>query len=161
MQNTCFGPAVLIAKRWLYSQLLDPFLWPDICTELLMAYVFIENKSYDQPIQPQTAFLRFLEVLRITNWRSHLLILNFNDELKDSQIADMENNFQSDRDSYPPLSIITSCDTKKNSMWSKFAPSAEILARVKILSNYTIQLFEENMASNVFRTKVSEAIAPI
>lgn len=82
MNNTCFGPAVLIAKRWLYSQLLDPFLWPDICTELLMAYVFIENKSYDQPIQPQMAFLRFLELLRTTDWRSHLFILDFNDELK-------------------------------------------------------------------------------
>ncbi len=82
MNSTCFGPAVLIAKRWLYSQLLDTFLWPDICTELLMAYVFMENKSYDHSIQPQMAFMRFLHLLRSTDWRSHLFILHFNEELK-------------------------------------------------------------------------------
>lgn len=47
-----------------------------------MAYVFIENKSYDQPIQPQMGFCRFLELIRTTDWRSHLVILDFNDELK-------------------------------------------------------------------------------
>ncbi|KAJ6634925.1 Nucleolar protein 6 [Pseudolycoriella hygida] len=154
LKNPCYGPAVLIAKRWLYSQLIDPFLWPDICTELLMAYVFIENKSYDQPLQPQFAFIRFLELLRTTDWRSHLVILDFSEELKDTQISEMENNFKSDRNSYPPLSIITSYDTKKNSMWSKLAPTVEVLTRVTILSNHTIQLFEENMLSDVFRTKM-------
>lgn len=137
-----------------------------------MAYVFIENKSYDQPNQPQMAFLRFLELLRTTDWRSHLFILDFNEELKGltkqitidietktfifsgSQITEIENNFINDRDSFPPLSIITSCDTKKNSMWSKLAPSVEILARVTVLSTHTIELFEENRLSNVFRTKV-------
>lgn len=139
-----------------------------------MAYVFMENKSYDQPIQPQMGFFRFLELLRTTDWRSHLFILDFNDELKglsvrwqyqcittlinfslsDTQRTEMENNFKSDRDSYPPLSIITSYDTKKNSMWTKFAPSIEILAHVTILSNHTIQLVEENMLNDVFRTKV-------
>lgn len=81
LDHTAYGPAVLIAKRWFYSQLLDPFLWPDICTELLMAYVFLVNKSFDPPQQPQMAFLRFLELLRSTNWASHLFILNFSDEL--------------------------------------------------------------------------------
>ncbi|KAG4066138.1 hypothetical protein HA402_010340 [Bradysia odoriphaga] len=154
LNNTCFGPAVLIAKRWLYSQLLDPFLWPDICTELLMAYVFMENKSFDQPTQPQMAFLRLLELFRSTDWRSHLFILDFSEELTDSQITEMENRFISDRHSYPPLSIITSYDTKKNSMWSKSAPNVEILSRVAVLAGHTIQLFEENLLSNVFRTKL-------
>lgn len=45
-------------------------------------------------------------------------------------------------------------------MWSKSAPSVEILARATILSNHTTKLFEENMLSNVFRTKVSNAIDP-
>lgn len=67
----------------------------------------------------------------------------------------MENNFKSDRDSFPPLSIITSYDTKKNAMWTKLAPSVEILAHVTILSNHTIQLIEENMLNDVFRTKVN------
>lgn len=53
-----FGPTVAIAKRWLYSQLIDSYLWPDECTELLIAEMFLKNYPMEASFQPQTGFLR-------------------------------------------------------------------------------------------------------
>lgn len=80
-QHTSFGPAVLIAKRWLFSQLLNPYLWPDECTELLMAYVYMQTNSVATPTQPQAAFFRLLHLLATNDWDKDMVLLNFNDIL--------------------------------------------------------------------------------
>lgn len=53
-----FGPSVAMAKRWLYSQLIDNYLWPDECTELIIAEMFLKNFPMEPPTSPQTAFFR-------------------------------------------------------------------------------------------------------
>jgi U3 small nucleolar RNA-associated protein 22 len=53
-----YGPTVAIAKRWLYSQLIDSYLWPDECTELIIADMFIKNYPLEACLQPQTGFIR-------------------------------------------------------------------------------------------------------
>lgn len=53
-----YGPTVAIAKRWLYSQMIDSYLWPDECTELLIAEMFLKNHPMEPSCQPQTGFLR-------------------------------------------------------------------------------------------------------
>lgn len=57
-QYPSFGPTVAIAKRWLYSQLIDSHLWPDECTELIVAEMFLKGYPMSPAIQPQTGFIR-------------------------------------------------------------------------------------------------------
>lgn len=80
-QYSSFGPAVAIAKRWIYSQMLDQCLWPDICTELLMASLYLRKYPYPPPFQPQTGYLRFLDFLATTDWKTELVIVNFNNDI--------------------------------------------------------------------------------
>lgn len=76
-----FGPAVMIAKRWLYSQLIDPGLWPDECTELLIASQYMKMGAQANTCQPQTGFFRFLHLLANTDWQTEMVVLQFNEEL--------------------------------------------------------------------------------
>lgn len=80
-QFPSFGPAVCLAKRWIYQQNFDSFLWPDECTELLMASLYTRPEPYCQPIQSQVGFFRFLRLLADTNWLTEMILVNFNDEI--------------------------------------------------------------------------------
>jgi U3 small nucleolar RNA-associated protein 22 len=53
-----FGPTAAIAKRWLYSQMIDSHLWPDECTELVLAEMFLKGFPMEASFQPQTGFIR-------------------------------------------------------------------------------------------------------
>lgn len=145
-QNLSFGPTVLLAKRWLYSQLIDPFLFDDTCTELLVAHQFYNAIASNPPIQPQTAFIRFLHMLAHTNWNTELILLNFNNDLSREYVEKLEMDFISTRSAFPPLCIITSMsETDKHIIWSKNAPSVEILARITLLARHAIKLIEQTM----------------
>lgn len=145
-QHSSFGPTVLLAKRWLYSQLIDSYLFADICTELLVAHQFCNSKAYEPPTQPQTAFIRFLHTLASTNWNTELILLNFNDDLSQTYVEKLETTFISDRSSFPPLTIITSNgETDKHTVWSKKVPSVEILARVTLLARHALKLVQQNI----------------
>lgn len=52
---------------------------------------------------------------------------------------ELEAKFAAERDSYPPLAIITSFDTKKDCIWSKQSPSPHILARVILLARFALR----------------------
>lgn len=137
---------MLLAKRWLNSQLIDPFLFDDTCTELLVAHQYYNAIASDPPTQPQTAFIRFLHMLAHTNWSTELILLNFNDDLSREYIEKLEMDFISTRSAFPPLSIITSMgETDKHVVWTKDSPSVEILARVTLLARHAIKLIEKTI----------------
>lgn len=79
--NSSYGPTVIITKRWLYSQLIDDGLWPDACTELLIAYMFLNPLIYNKTNNPQLGFIKFLRFLVEANWMHEAFIINFNDNL--------------------------------------------------------------------------------
>lgn len=144
-QHSSFGPTVLIAKRWLYSQLLDQSLWPDECTEMLVAYQYLYSKV-NAPHQPQTGFFRFLHMLAYTNWKTDLVILNFNDDISAEAVSKLETKFIAERDSFPPLCVATSCgDSDKHIVWTKKVPTVEVLARVTLLARHAINLVQSNL----------------
>lgn len=154
-QHSAFGPTVLLAKRWLYSQMIDSHLFNDTCTELLIAHQFFNNSGYASPTQPQTAFIRFLYTLAHTNWNAEMVLLNFNDDMTRSYIEKLELSFVSDRSLFPPLCIITSTgDTDKHIVWSKKNPSIEILARITLLARHTIKRIQQT----IFKEFVSETM---
>lgn len=145
-QHQSFGPTVLLAKRWLYSQLIDPFLFDDTCTELLVAHQYYNTIAVDSATQPQTAFIRFLHMLAHTNWNTELVLLNFNNDLSREYIEKLEMEFVSSRNAFPPLCIITSTgEIDKHTIWSKKTPSVEILARVTLLARHAIKLIQKTI----------------
>ncbi|XP_055607721.1 nucleolar protein 6 [Uranotaenia lowii] len=144
-----FGSVAAMAKRWLCSQLIDSHLWPDECTELLVASLYLRQ---DPTIQPQAGFLRFLEYLANTDWSKELVLLNFNDEIPEEKVEELEKQFIEARESFPPLAIITSCDADKFGLFSKRAPSPEVLNRVTMLAQIVIEKMENNF--NTVRNKV-------
>lgn len=77
-----FGPTVMIAKRWLYSQLIDDGQWPEECTELLIASQFLKTAAKFISNAPQMAFIRFLHLLANTDWKSELVLVNFNNAME-------------------------------------------------------------------------------
>lgn len=151
-QHPSFGPTVAIAKRWLYSQMIDSFLWPDECTELIVAEMILKNVPMASPLQPQTGFLRFLHQLANINPENDMILVNFNDELTSEQIEELENNFQKNRKKFPPLFIATSCDFQNYGIWSTRAPSLNIVHRVKMLAQHSISIVAENF------TKLTTAV---
>lgn len=80
-QYSSFGPTVMIAKRWIYSQLLDSELWSDECTELMIASQFLKMGAVPPSHQPHTGFLRFLDLLAYTDWNVEMILVNFNNEM--------------------------------------------------------------------------------
>lgn len=145
-QHPSFGPTVLLAKRWLYSQLIDPFLFDDICTELLVAHQYYNSIASDAPTQPQTAFIRFLHMLAHTNWSTELILLNFNNDLSREYTEKLEMEYVSTRSAFPPLCIVTSTgETDKHTIWSKQTPSVEVLARVILLARHAIRLIQQSI----------------
>lgn len=61
-QHASFGATVSIAKRWLNAQMIDSALWPEECTELLIADMFVKENPMIAASQPQTGFFRFVLV---------------------------------------------------------------------------------------------------
>ena len=143
-QFPSFGPTVAIAKRWLYSQMIDSFLWPDVCTELIVAEMILKKIPMSSPLQPQTGFIRFLHQLVNLSPETEMIVVNFNDEIQDEQIEELETNFQKNRKKFPPLFIVTSCDYQNHGLWTSRAPSVNILQRVKMLAEYSISIIAEN-----------------
>lgn len=144
-QFPCFGPTVAIAKRWLYSQMIDSFMWPDECTELIVAEMIIKNIPMSPALQPQTGFFRFLHQLANFNPEQEMVVVNFNDEISSEQIEELESKFQKARKKFPPLMIATSCDFQNYGIWTSQAPSLNILLRVKQLAQHSITLIQENI----------------
>uniref|UniRef100_A0A182VXN1 Nucleolar protein 6 n=1 Tax=Anopheles minimus TaxID=112268 RepID=A0A182VXN1_9DIPT len=142
-QYFSFGSVAAIAKRWLYSQLIDPYLWPDECTELLLAALYL-NQPLQPPIQPQTGFLRWLQFLASTDWSKDMIVVNLNDELSSETVDELEKQFYDRRQTFPPLTIITPCDSGKYGLFGRRAPTVEVLNRVTLLAQTAIQLVEMN-----------------
>ncbi|XP_059610144.1 nucleolar protein 6 [Phlebotomus argentipes] len=152
-QFNSFGPTVCLAKRWLYWQLFDQHLWPDECTELLVASLFTKGGAFLPAFQPQVGFLRFLHLIAYTNWQSEMIIVNFNESLSQEEISKMEGNFLSSRDNFPPLTIVTSFDSSKHSIWSKSAPILQVLVRVSLLAKQMLDSVENDLVSGVLEVE--------
>lgn len=143
----------MIAKRWLYSQLIDDGIWPDECTELLIAAQFMKTSPKCITNSPQTGFIRFLQILANTDWKSELFLVNFNGAMEETEISDLEQRFSTERDTFPPLCIATSYDLKHyGKIWtSEQQPNIHVLARVTILARQCLEIIESTLLSSNLR----------
>lgn len=85
-------------------------------------------------------------MLAYTNWKTEMVLFNFNDELSKENIEKLDTKFITARDSFPPLCIVTSDgDADKYVFWTKEAPLVEILARVTLLARHAMDLIQQNI----------------
>ncbi|KAI8044908.1 nucleolar protein 6 [Drosophila gunungcola] len=151
--HSAFGPTVLLAKRWLATQLLDDGLWPETATELLVAHLFQQRQAPQAIAAPQTGFIRFLQLLAHSDFNGELFLLNFNNSWQEQQIADLEHSYRSDRQSYPALALATSYDMQHaGRLWtSEQSPSQRVLGHVTRLARHALEIIETSLMSKDLR----------
>lgn len=80
-QFPSYGPGTALIKRWLRSQLIDDYHFPDKVVNLLNASLYLNSTAFDSSNTPQISFCRFLKFISDVEFDMQTILLNFNDEL--------------------------------------------------------------------------------
>ncbi|KAM9392295.1 nucleolar protein 6 isoform 1-T1 [Pholidichthys leucotaenia] len=142
-QHPCFGAVCRLAKRWLGAQLFSDDITEDTA-DLLVASLFLQPAPFTPPSSPQVGFLRFLHLLSSFDWRNNPLIVNLNDQLTAADYTEIKNEFMASRESLPVMFIATPKD-KKLSLWTKQAPSIQMLQRVMVVATESLKVLEHQL----------------
>ncbi|XP_068422667.1 nucleolar protein 6 [Clinocottus analis] len=142
-QHQCFGGVCRLAKRWLGAQLFSEDITEDT-TDLLVASLFLQPAPFTPPGSPQVGLLRFLHLLSSFDWRNNPLVVNLNNQLAASDYTEIKNDFMASRESLPVLFLATPKD-KKQSLWTKRAPSVQMLQRVVMVAAESLKLLEHQL----------------
>ncbi|KAG8549855.1 hypothetical protein GDO81_019490 [Engystomops pustulosus] len=139
------GVTSRIAKRWISAHLLADSI-SDECVDLLVAHLFLQPEPFTAPSSPQLGFFRFLSLLVSHDWKNSPIIVNFNEDLKDADITEIQNRFTSTRNQLPVIFIATPKD-RDMSVWTMGKPSAQILHRLIILASESLVTLEKQLMS--------------
>lgn len=131
-----YGPGTALIKRWLRSQLIDDFYFPDVAVNLLNASLYISD-DFPPSNTPQMSFLRFLKFFSEFDWNLQIVLVNFNDDLTKEELTELETKVQENRSKFPPLYIVMPFD-QGLSVFTQQTPSKEILCRVKALAKASL-----------------------
>uniref|UniRef100_A0A8C4IX76 Nucleolar protein 6 n=1 Tax=Dicentrarchus labrax TaxID=13489 RepID=A0A8C4IX76_DICLA len=142
-QHPCFGAVCRLAKRWLGAQLFSDDITEDTA-DLLVASLFLQPAPFTPPGSPQVGFLRFLHLLSSFDWRNNPLVVNLNNQLTAADYTEIKNDFMASRESLPVMFIATPKD-KTLSMWTKRAPSVQMLQRVVMLAAESLKVLEHQL----------------
>ncbi|XP_017283451.1 nucleolar protein 6 isoform X2 [Kryptolebias marmoratus] len=142
-QHPCFGAVCRLAKRWLAAQLFSEDIAEDTA-DLLVASLFLQPAPFTSPGSPQVGFLRFLRLLSCFDWRNNPLFVNLNNQLTAADYTEIKNDFMASRDSLPVMFIATPKD-KKLSLWTKRAPSIQMLQRVMMVAAESLKVLEHQL----------------
>ncbi|XP_034728386.1 nucleolar protein 6 [Etheostoma cragini] len=142
-QHPCFGAVCRLAKRWLGAQLFSDDITEDTA-DLLVALLFLQPAPFTPPGSPQVGFLRFLHLLSSFDWRNNPLVVNLNNQLAATDYTEIKNDFTATRESLPVMFIATPKD-KKQSIWTKRAPSVQMLQRVVMVAAESLKLLENQL----------------
>ncbi|XP_054842072.1 nucleolar protein 6 [Eublepharis macularius] len=157
-QHPAFGATSRLAKRWVSAQLLSDGLSEE-CMDLLVASLFLCPAPFTAPSSPQVGFLRFLLLLTTFDWKNSPLIVNLNAELKDEEYVEIRNDFVAARPRLPALFIASPRD-RRNSIWTKERPSAQILLRLLVLAQESLRTLEEQLMDPLGNQDVKVAFRP-
>uniref|UniRef100_A0A672MCZ3 Nucleolar protein 6 n=1 Tax=Sinocyclocheilus grahami TaxID=75366 RepID=A0A672MCZ3_SINGR len=122
-----FGVVCRLAKHWLASQ----FLLEDIREEAAALDTAPLHSS------PQVGFLRFLHLLSTFDWKNNP---------DTAEHTDIKNDFVASRESLPSMFIVTHND-KKVSVWTKEAPSVQMLQCAVMLAAESLHVLETQLDS--------------
>lgn len=62
----------------------------------------------------------------------------------EDEILEIETNFSTSRTALPALYIVTPYENKKNSSYTRYAPSFKILARLQILATEALEVISKS-----------------
>ncbi|XP_058491620.1 nucleolar protein 6 [Solea solea] len=142
-EHPCFGAVCRLAKRWLGAQFFSEDVTEDTA-DLLVASLFLQPAPFTPPGSPQVGFLRFLHLLSSFDWRNSPLVVNLNNQLTATDYTEIKNDFMASRESLPVMFIATPKD-KKMSLWTKRAPSVQMLQRVVIVAAESLKVLEHQL----------------
>ncbi|XP_048460739.1 nucleolar protein 6 [Rhincodon typus] len=142
-QHSAYSGTCRLSKRWISTQLLRNDISEE-SIDLLAAYLFTQPAPHSPPVSPQTGFLRFLNLLSTFDWKNNPLIVNLNGDIKESEFAEIKNDFVATRTQHPVMFIATPND-RKTSIWTKGKPSAPILQRLAELASASLQTLERQL----------------
>lgn len=151
-----YGPGTALVKRWLRSQLIDDYLFPDVAVNLINASLYLDGAAVTVN-SPQRSFFRFLKFISEFDWNLQTVSVPFNDDDFQTQLVDIESELQKNREAYPNLYIIMPYD-QGLSIFTKDSPSKETLNRVKQLSKESLH-YIENMINNL-QGNINELFMP-
>ncbi|KAK2911723.1 hypothetical protein QQF64_027542 [Cirrhinus molitorella] len=144
-QYGSFGVVCRLAKRWLASQFLLEDIRED-AADLLVASLFLHPAPFTTPSSPQVGFLRFLHLLSTFDWKNNPLIVNLGGKLTAAEHTEIKKDFVASRESLPAMFIATPND-KKVSVWTKEAPSVQMLQRAVMLAAESLRVLETQLDS--------------
>ncbi|MED6248043.1 hypothetical protein ATANTOWER_025024 [Ataeniobius toweri] len=142
-QHSCFGAVCRLAKRWLAAQLFSEDITEDT-SDLLVASLFLHPAPFSPPSSPQVGFLRFLRLLSAFDWRNNPLVVNLNNQLTVAEYTEIKNDFMASRESLPVMFIATPKD-KKLSLWTRRAPSVQMLQRAMMVAAESLKVLEHQL----------------
>ncbi|XP_077418497.1 nucleolar protein 6 isoform X2 [Vanacampus margaritifer] len=142
-QHPCFGAVCRLAKRWLGAQLFSDDITEDTA-DLLVASLFLQPAPFTPPGSPQVGFLRFLHLLSSFDWRNNPLVVNLNKQLTAADYTEIKNDFMASREFLPVMFIATPKD-KNVSMWTKQAPTVQMLQRVVMVAAESLKVLEHQL----------------
>ncbi|XP_033020116.1 nucleolar protein 6 [Lacerta agilis] len=142
-QHSAFSGCCRLAKRWISAQLLSDGVSEE-CVDLLVAFLFLSPAPFTVPSSPQVGFLRFLYLLTTFDWKNSPLIVNLNAELNDADYVEIRNHFVAARPRLPIMFIATPRD-RQDSAWTKEKPSAQVLQRLLVLAQESLQVLETQL----------------
>lgn len=146
-----YGPGTALVKRWLRSQLIDDYLFPDIAINLINASLYLDDTVITVNT-PQTSFLRCLRFLSEFDWNFQTIRVPFNEEDFECQLLEIESNLQKNREAHPNLFIIMPYD-QGLSVFTKDSPCKETLHRVRQLAKECLVHFENVINNSQFSIK--------
>ncbi|XP_065110286.1 nucleolar protein 6 [Paramisgurnus dabryanus] len=146
LQHACFGAVCRLCKRWLASQLLLEDIREE-AADLLVSSLFLHSAPFTPPCSPQVGFLRFLHLLSTFDWKNNPLIVNLNEKLTVADYTEIKNDFVVSRESLPTMFIATPND-KKVSVWTKEAPSVQMLQRAVLLAAESLQVLQAQLVDS-------------
>lgn len=152
-----YGPGTALIKRWLRSQLIDEFYFPDIVIDLLNASLYL-NDVFPQSNTPQISFLRFLKFFAEFDWKLQIVYVNFNDDLTKEELTELESKVQENREKFPSLYIAMPFD-QGLSVFTRNIPTKEILYRVKELAKASLD-FVNNIIMGQNHVGIKELFIP-
>lgn len=153
-----YGPTTTLVKRFLSSHLIDDDHFPHVAVELLVGAVFLNPEPLSSPFSPLCGFMRVLNLLFTRDWNETLLV-NFDDNLS-SETLEMEKQCRDNEISKSAMRIITPYDGELAGIWTKRAPTSNILARVILLAKSAYSYIEESLMKNSFDNVLNSFLPP-
>lgn len=166
-----FSATVRMAKRWIASQMLLDYVQEE-SIEMIVASLFIDSTTYGMPaggeesgaktssspddsidwtgpLNPQVAFLRFLQLVAHFEWTTQPLVVNFNGDLSADELRDIETAVSAQRAQHKsPLVLVTPYDPS-GVAFTRSRPPLPVWSRLMLLAAESLKLLAKQLTGGV------------